>query len=77
LTRTPFFCQLLGQRLGEDHDGALGHGVVDDIFPGRVGVDRRGVDDGRAWTEVAQGRLGNSEHGVDVGFECLVELFVR
>lgn len=37
--------QLLGQSLGEDHDRALGGGVIDDVLARILGVHRGRVDD--------------------------------
>ena len=69
--------ELLGEPLGEDHDRALGGGVIDDGLVGIIGVDRTRGDDRRARFHMRQRRLYDPEHGIDVGLERIVELLSR
>src|SRR5690606_32162621 len=67
--------QVHGQRTGETDDGPLGGGIVDQHRVALVGCDGGGVDDGAAFGDVRQGRLGQQEHAEDIGAERLLPLF--
>src|SRR5690606_25772118 len=71
----PPFRQVHGQRAGEADDGPLGGGIVDQHRIALVGCDGGRVDDGAAFGDVRQGRLGQQEHAEDIGAERLLPLF--
>lgn len=67
----------LGQALGEVGDPGLGQRIVDDILRRVIGIDRRGIHDGRAFGHYGHRCFGQPEQSVEVGFKRLVELLVR
>ena len=60
---------LVGEAAREGDDGALGGGVVEEVWAADVGVHRGAVDDGVARVHVLEGVFGEVEVGVDVGVE--------
>lgn len=65
---------LVAQTPSEGDDGALGTGVVEQVWPADIGVDAGIVDDGGPALHVWEEIFGKIEHGVDVHVEGVVPL---
>src|SRR5690606_4843644 len=57
------------QRAGEGHDGALGCGIIDQLWIALVGSERGGIDDGATLEDMRQSRFGQQEHAAVIAPE--------
>src|SRR5580698_3949082 len=69
--------ELLRQYCGEDRDGRLRRGKVQQVWRWGVGVDGGGIDDGSAGRHVLECRLREPEHGIDIRLVGGVQLLRR
>jgi hypothetical protein len=70
----PPLLEIGGERARERDDRALGRCIVDQMRAAPISRDRGGVDDRRAGRQMGERRLGNMEHGEEIGPKGVLQL---